>query len=62
MNRDPYPVLVMCRFSGVSRIGYYDYVKSLDQPAHDTTLADIIREQQKKYDKTYGYRRIWKRL
>ena len=60
MNRSRYPVSVMCRFFGVSRSGYYDYVNRLDQPEHDASLADIIREQQKKCDKTYGYRRMWK--
>ena len=59
MNRDRYPVSKMCRFLGVSRSGYYNYVKHLDQPAHDAELADIIRRQQKKCDKTYGYRRMW---
>lgn len=34
----------------------------MDQPAHDTALAAIIREQQDKCDKTYGYRRMWKWL
>ena len=62
MNRNRYPVSVMCRFFGVSRSGYYDYVKRLDRPEHDAALADIIREQQKKCDKTYGYRRMWKWL
>jgi len=62
MNRNRYPVSVMCHFFGVSRSGYYDYVKRLDQPAHDADLASIIREQQQKCDKTYGYRRMWKWL
>ena len=62
MNRNRYPVSAMCQFFGVSRSGYYDYVKRLDQPEHDAALADIIREQQKKCDKTYGYRRMWKWL
>ena len=62
MNRNRYPVSTMCRFFGVSRSGYYGYVKRLDQPAHDAFLAGIIREQQKKCDKTYGYRRMWKWL
>ena len=62
MNRNPYPVSVMCRFFGVSRSGCYDYVKRLDQPAHDAELAAIIGEQQEKCDKTYGYRRMWKWL
>ena len=62
MNRNRYPVFAMCRFFGVSRSGYYDYVQRLDQPAHDAVVADIIREQQKKCDKTYGYCRMWKWL
>ena len=62
MNRNRYPISVMCRFFGVSRSGYYDYVGRLDQPVHDAELAAIIREQQEKCDKTYGYRRMWKWL
>ena len=62
MNRNRYPVSVMCQFLGISRIGYYDYVNRLDQPMHDAALAAIIGEQQKKCDKTYGYRRMWKWL
>ena len=62
MNRNRYPVSAMCHFFGVSRSGYYDYVKRLDRPAHDAVVANIIREQQKKCDKTYGYRRMWKWL
>ena len=61
-NRNRYPVFAMCHFFDVSRSGYYDYVKRLDRPAHDAVVADIIREQQKKCDKTYGYRRMWKWL
>ena len=62
MNRERYSVTEMCRFFKVSRSGYYDYVKRLDQPAHDAILASIIRKQQNKCDKTYGYRRMWKWL
>ena len=62
MNRSRYPVAIMCRFFGVSRRGYYDYVKKLDQPVCNADLAEIIREQQEKCDKTYGYRRMWKWL
>ena len=62
MNRNRYPVSVMCQFLGISRIGNYDYVNRLDQPMHDAALAAIIGEQQKKCDKTYGYRRMWKWL
>ena len=46
MNRNRYPVTVMCQFFGVSRSGYYNHVKRLDQPAHDADLSEIIREQE----------------
>ena len=58
MNRNRYPMSTMCRFFGVSRSGYYEYINRMDQPAHDTALAAIIREQWDKCDKTYGYRRM----
>ena len=61
-QRDEYPVSVMCKFFGVSRSGYYDFVKRLSQPAQDAELARRIQECQDKSDKTYGYRRIWKWL
>lgn len=62
MNRKRYSITEMCQFFCVSRSGYYDYVKRLDQPAHDAALAKIIRKQQETCDKTYGYRRMWKWL
>ena len=62
MNRNRYSVSAMCRFFGVSRSGYYDYVNRLDQPTNDAVLVEIIREQQEKCDRTYGYRRMWKWL
>ena len=59
---DKYPISVMCKFFGVSRSGYYDFVKRLGQPEHDADLAEKILECQDKTDKTYGYRRVWKWL
>ena len=61
-HRDEYPVSVMCRFFGVSRSGYYDFVKRLGKPESDAPLAEKIKECQNKADKTYGYRRVWKWL
>ena len=61
-HRDEYPVSVMCKFFGVSRSGYYDFVKRLGKSAQDTQLAEKIRECQNKTAKTYGYRRVWKWL
>ena len=49
----------MCSFFGVSRSGYYSFVRRLDKPEKDAGLADIIRRQQKKCHHTYGYRRMW---
>ena len=57
-HTDKYSVSEMCRFFGVSRSGYYDYVKRRDMPAKDLELAEKIRECQDKCGKTYGYRRV----
>ena len=59
MNKNRYPVSVMCRFFEVSRSGYYDYVRRLGQKEKDAELAEIIRKQQERCFKTYGYRRMW---
>lgn len=48
----------MCSFFGVSRSGYYDFVKRMDSPSKDLPLADKIRECQDKCGRTYGYRRV----
>ena len=57
-HKDKYSISEMCRFFGVSRSGYYDYVKRMDMPAKDLELAEKISECQDKYGKTYGYRRV----
>ena len=61
-HRDEHPVSVMCNFFGVSRSGYYDFVKRLSRPEADAELAKKIEDCQNKTDKTYGYRRVWKWL
>ena len=61
-HRIEYPISVMCEFFEVSRSGYYDFVKRISQPEHDAELARQIQECQKRTDKTYGYRRVWKWL
>ena len=48
----------MCRFFGVSRSGYYDFIHRLKRPDKDAALAEEIRQQQKKCFGTYGYRRM----
>ena len=57
-HKDSYSISEMCRFFGVSRSGYYDYVKRMDIPAKDLPLAEKIKECQDKCGKTYGYRRV----
>ena len=58
MNREHYPVSLMCRFFEVSRSGYYDFVRRLDKKEKDVELAEMIRAQQERCFKTYGYRRM----
>jgi transposase InsO family protein len=48
----------MCKFFEVSRSGYYDYVKRIDNAPSDTVLAEAIAECQRICRKTYGYRRV----
>ena len=57
-HKDKYSISEMCRFFGVSRSGYYGYVSRMDIPAKDIQLAEMIKECQEKYGKTYGYRRV----
>ena len=59
MNRERYAISVMCRFFGISRSGYYDYVKRQRLPDRDTNVAEWIRQCQQESRKTYGYRRVW---
>ena len=58
MNRTRYSISAMCRFFGVSRSGYYEYLQRSESPAFDAALADLIRECRKQTDGTYGYRRV----
>ena len=57
-HREKYSIREMCHFFGVSRSGYYDYVKRMDFPAKDLPLAEQIRECQIQCRNTYGYRRV----
>ena len=57
-HRNEYPVSVMCRFFGVSRSGYYDYIKRLGEPEKDAALAEKLKAQQDRCHQTYGYRRM----
>ena len=57
-HREKYSITEMCVFFVVSRSGYYDFVKRMDKPEHDESLAKEIAECQQKTRKTYGYRRV----
>jgi transposase InsO family protein len=48
----------MCAFFGVSKSGYYDFVKRMDKPDRDRALATEIAECQEACRRTYGYRRV----
>lgn len=58
-HREEYPVSVMCEFFGVSRSGYYAFVRRIDRPETDAQLGQLIQNQQKHCRQTYGYRRMW---
>ena len=57
-HREKYGISEMCRFFGVSRSGYYDYIRRMDAPAKDLPLAEKIRQCQTECRNTYGYRRV----
>ena len=57
-HREKYSVTAMCKFFGVSRSGYYSFVKRMDQPAFDMRLARMIQQCQATTNKTYGYRKV----
>ncbi len=57
-HREKYSISEMCSIFGVSRSGYYSYVKRMDVPAKDLYLAEKIRECQTECKQTYGYRRV----
>ena len=57
-HKDKYSISEMCRFFGVSRSGYYDFVARMDIPDKDLPIAEKIKECQSKCGKTYGYRRV----
>ena len=57
-HKDKYSISEMCKFFGVSRSGYYDFVARMAVPDKDLPIAEKIKECQDKCGKTYGYRRV----
>ena len=48
----------MCQIFGVSRSGYYDYVKRKGQPQKDAPVVAMLCQHQERCHQTYGYRRM----
>jgi len=57
-HKEKYPIRTMCTFFGVSKSGYYDFIKRMDKPDRDESLAHNIVQCQELCRKTYGYRRV----
>ena len=57
-HKDKYSINSMCKFFGVSKSGYYAFLKRMDIPDRDLSLAEKIRECQNENHRTYGYRRV----
>ena len=49
---------MMCEFFKVSRSGYYDWAKKINNPDKDECIAKLIQECQEQTKQTYGYRRV----
>ena len=56
--KDKYNVRDMCVFFGVSRSGYYAWIKKSDKEDSDKLIGELIQKCQEKTRKTYGYRRV----
>lgn len=57
-HKNKYSINSMCKFFGVSRSGYYAFLKRMDIPDRDLPLAEKIKECQEESHRTYGYRRV----
>lgn len=58
MFAQKYQIQQMCWFFGVSRSGYYRYIKRKDDPDKDLSLVQLIRECQANRGKIHGYRYV----
>lgn len=57
-NKYGFSIAYLCKELGVSRSGYYAWLKRQSKPDKDTILLGYIKECQKESHKTYGYRRV----
>lgn len=56
--KDKYPISILCEIAGVSRSGYYNWLKLNNKPDKDTIIKEHILEAYNSSKNTYGYRRI----
>lgn len=49
--KDKYTIMVMCKFFKVSRSGYYDWQKGIDNPDKYECIAKVIRQCQKQINR-----------
>ena len=57
-HKDKYSINSMCKFFGISRSGYYAFLRRMNIPDKDLPLAEKIKECQEESHRTYGYRRV----
>ena len=59
-HTDDFPVDVMCRFTGVSRSAYYDWLHRSETTCEkaDSELKEVIKQAFSKSRATYGTRRL----
>jgi len=57
-NKEKFSICEMCQYFGVSRSGYYDWLKRKDKPDKDELIGNMIRKCQTLTKQTYGYRRV----
>lgn len=48
----------MCKFFGISRAAYYEWVKRSNEPDKDAERMGLVQEAWETSRKTYGYRRV----
>ena len=57
-HKESFTITEMCKFFNVSRSGYYEFIKRIDRPEKDASIASLIRYCQERVNMTYGHRRI----
>jgi len=53
-----YPVQEMCRFFGVSRSRYYEWVEHMAETERNSATKELVETAWQQSHRTYGYRRV----